>query len=51
MGRDNYFKITVSPPKFLPKILPVDSDLFDIKHISSNFQINLQLALDLFHCN
>lgn len=51
MGRENYFKITIFPQRLLLKILPVDNDLFDIKRIISNFQINLQLALDLFHCN
>lgn len=30
MGEE--FKITIFPQKLLPKILPIDSDLFDIKH-------------------
>ena len=49
MGRGKDFRITVFPQKLLPKIFPVDSDLF--KYIISNFQINLQLTLYLFLCN
>ena len=43
------FRIFVFPQKLLPKRLPVVSDLF--KYVISNFQINFQLALYLFHHN